>query len=198
MKNRDIFREFYASAHALACTRGHTHNWLFESSTLIGQFFNCWCVTFWKHFYTEHIASSIPLLNLTLDIIYYKYKKLKDEVGMAVPKSTQTKFVGIITSLHLLCSIIMHLLMSTTIRGFEAVLFQYNMLVPRLSFKSSWLYACGRNSYYYETLDHIPSSWIIIMVHVVKGRQYSAYTVHRCRISAPQSQRWSLRPTRPW
>ncbi len=27
------------------------------------------------------------------------------------------------------------------------------------------------------------------MVHVVKGRQHGAYTV------APQSQRWSLRPT---
>jgi hypothetical protein len=29
----------------------------------------------------------------------------------------------------------------------------------------------------YDTLDHIPSSCIMVMVHVVKGRQYSAYTV---------------------
>jgi hypothetical protein len=29
----------------------------------------------------------------------------------------------------------------------------------------------------YETLDHVPSSCIAVMVHVVKGRQYSAYTV---------------------
>jgi hypothetical protein len=28
-----------------------------------------------------------------------------------------------------------------------------------------------------ETLDHVPSSCIVVMVHVVKGRQYSAYTV---------------------
>jgi hypothetical protein len=28
-----------------------------------------------------------------------------------------------------------------------------------------------------ETLDHIPSSCVVVMVHVVKGRQYSAYTV---------------------
>jgi hypothetical protein len=26
-------------------------------------------------------------------------------------------------------------------------------------------------------LDHVPSSCIVVMVHVVKGRQYSAYTV---------------------
>ena len=29
----------------------------------------------------------------------------------------------------------------------------------------------------YEKLDHIPSSYIVLMVHVVKGRQYT----HRCR-----------------
>ena len=29
----------------------------------------------------------------------------------------------------------------------------------------------------YEKLDHIPSSYIVLMVHRVKGRQYSAYTV---------------------
>jgi hypothetical protein len=34
------------------------------------------------------------------------------------------------------------------------------------------------NFYYYETLDHIPSSCIVLMVHMVKGRQYSAYTVY--------------------
>ncbi len=47
------------------------------------------------------------------------------------------------------------------------------------------------------------------MVHVVKGRQCSAYTVLNlvpkgpgyeantvlCRVPAPQSQKWSLRPT---
>jgi hypothetical protein len=43
-------------------------------------------------------------------------------------------------------------------------------------------------------LDHIPSSCIEVMVHVVKGRQYySAYTVPH--MPAPQSQKWSLRPT---
>jgi hypothetical protein len=31
-------------------------------------------------------------------------------------------------------------------------------------------------------------------LHVVKGRQYSAYTV-QFRMLAPQSQKWSLRPT---
>jgi hypothetical protein len=41
----------------------------------------------------------------------------------------------------------------------------------------------------YENLNHVPSNCIVVMVHVVKGRQYGAYTV------APQSQRWSLRPT---
>ena len=30
---------------------------------------------------------------------------------------------------------------------------------------------------YYKKLDHIPSSYIVLMVHVVKGRQYT----HRCR-----------------
>jgi hypothetical protein len=39
------------------------------------------------------------------------------------------------------------------------------------------------------TLDHVPSSCIVVMVHVIKGRLYSAYTV------PPQSQRLSLRPT---
>ena len=28
-----------------------------------------------------------------------------------------------------------------------------------------------------ETLDHLPSSCIVVTVHVVKGRQYSTYTV---------------------
>jgi hypothetical protein len=34
--------------------------------------------------------------------------------------------------------------------------------------------------------DHIPSSCMVITVHVVKGRQYSAHI---------QSWRWNLRPT---
>ena len=42
---------------------------------------------------------------------------------------------------------------------------------------------------YNESLDHIPSSCMVLTVHVVKGRQYSAH------IQLPQSQRWSLRPT---
>ena len=29
----------------------------------------------------------------------------------------------------------------------------------------------------YEKLDHIPSSYIVLMVNMVKGRQYSAHTV---------------------
>ena len=33
------------------------------------------------------------------------------------------------------------------------------------------------------------------MVHMVKGRQYRAYTIQATSIWAPQSQRWSLRPT---
>ena len=34
--------------------------------------------------------------------------------------------------------------------------------------------------YLYEKLDHIPSSYnIVLMVHVVKGRQYKL--THRCR-----------------
>ena len=33
------------------------------------------------------------------------------------------------------------------------------------------------------------------MVHMVKGRQYSAYTVQATLMMVPQSQRWSLRPT---
>ena len=30
---------------------------------------------------------------------------------------------------------------------------------------------------FYEKLDHIPSSYIVLMVHMVKGRQYSAHAV---------------------
>ena len=41
-----------------------------------------------------------------------------------------------------------------------------------------------------EKLDHIPSSYIVLMVHVVKGRQYT----HRRR-GLNRMQRWSLRPT---
>jgi hypothetical protein len=35
----------------------------------------------------------------------------------------------------------------------------------------------------YETIDHVPSSCIVVMVHVVKGRQHSAYTVPRASIA---------------
>ena len=43
------------------------------------------------------------LRTVTTSLLWYKHEiKLKDEVGMAVPKSTQTRFVGIITStIHL-------------------------------------------------------------------------------------------------
>ena len=34
-----------------------------------------------------------------------------------------------------------------------------------------------------------------IMLHMLKGRQYSAHTVQAMSMSAPQFQRWSLRPT---
>ena len=40
-------------------------------------------------------CTTTPLLHTC---IIYKYKNLKDEVGMAGSKSTQTGFVGIITS----------------------------------------------------------------------------------------------------
>ena len=42
--------------------------------------------------------------------------------------------------------------------------------------------------YYNKKLDHIPSTYIDLMVHVVKGRQYT----HRCR---GLNRRDSLRPT---
>ncbi len=45
----------------------------------------------------------------------------------------------------------------------------------------------------YETLDHISSS-IVVMMHVVKGRQYSGYIVH----ASIEGMDWTnLRPTRP-
>jgi hypothetical protein len=40
----------------------------------------------------------------------------------------------------------------------------------------------------YETLDHIPSSCMVVMVHVVKGRQYSAYTVLHASASIAQME----------
>jgi hypothetical protein len=42
--------------------------------------------------------------------------------------------------------------------------------------------------YTMKLLIHIPSSCIVVMVHVVKGRQYSAYTVPHAGSSI-----WSLR-----
>ncbi len=43
---------------AFACTRSHAHNWLFELSTLIGQFLNSWR-DFPKTSCTGYIARSI-------------------------------------------------------------------------------------------------------------------------------------------
>jgi predicted phage tail protein len=40
-----------------------------------------------------------------------------------------------------------------------------------------------------ETIDHVPSSCIVLTVHVVKGRQY----YNSAHIRLPQSRRWSLR-----
>ena len=37
----------------------------------------------------------------------------------------------------------------------------------------------------------MPSSCLLKIVHMIKGRQYTVHT----SIPAPQSQRWSLRPT---
>ena len=58
---------------ALASARDHAHNWLFESSALIGQYLNSWCVCdFPKTSYTGHIAysilSSLPLLSTLVRI----------------------------------------------------------------------------------------------------------------------------------
>jgi hypothetical protein len=80
VKNRGVFRDFYARffvlycdllafsveiALALACTWGHAHNWLFESSALIGQSFEFLARDFPKTSYTEYniahlILSSLP------------------------------------------------------------------------------------------------------------------------------------------
>ena len=60
----------------------------------------------------------------------------------------------------------------------------------KLMINLEWPYSLVIN----EKLDHMPSS--CIMVHImVKGRQYSACTVQATSMSAPQSLRWSLRPT---
>ena len=45
------------------------------------------------------------------------------------------------------------------------------------------------NSSTYETLHHIPSSYVVAVVHVVKSCQYCGYTVNT------DAQRWSLRLT---
>ena len=55
---RDLLMFSAAIALMLVCTRGHAHNWLFESSALIGQCLNSWHVTFRTH-NTDHIACSI-------------------------------------------------------------------------------------------------------------------------------------------
>jgi hypothetical protein len=56
--------------------------------------------------------------------------------------------------------------------------------------------ACGAcalqsSSYYYETLYHIPSSCMVIIVHVVKGHQYNAH------IHAPIMEMESEADSRP-
>jgi hypothetical protein len=49
----------------------------------------------------------------------------------------------------------------------------------------------GDSIYYYnETLDHLPSSCIVTMAHVVKGRQYSAYTGQCHGMAASELQRY--------
>ena len=53
--------------------------------------------------------------------------------------------------------------------------FQLVALIDELGIYKA-IQSCN-NYYVYETLDHLPSSCIVAMVHVVKGRQYSAYTV---------------------
>ena len=35
-----------------------------------------------------------------------------------------------------------------------------------------------------EKLDHIPGSYIVLMVHMVKGRQYSAYSLSHIYVGA--------------
>ena len=49
--------------------------------------------------------------------------------------------------------------------------------------------------YYYENLTTCPVYYSCIMDHMVKGRQYSTYTVQTTLMSAHQSQGWSLKPT---
>jgi hypothetical protein len=58
-----------------------------------------------------------------------------------------------------------------------------------LNGKLSCMYMMYMYMYTFLILDHIPSSCIVIMMHVVKGRQYSACIVHA-------SMKWTdLRPT---
>ena len=65
----------------LASTQDHTHYWLFDLSSLIGQYLNSLCVIFRKKSCTGHIArlilSSLPLLS-TLDnedsLIFIKFR----------------------------------------------------------------------------------------------------------------------------
>jgi hypothetical protein len=58
-------------------------------------------------------------------------------------------------------------------------------------YEGSWAW---RNFYLYctnyKTLEHIriPSSCIVVMVHMVKGRQYSAYTVPHAGVSIAEME----------
>ena len=55
--------------------------------------------------------------------------------------------------------------------------------------------------YAYETLDHVPSSYTIVndMIHVVKGRQYSAYKVYiQCLSHRDEVDRESTAHTIQW
>jgi hypothetical protein len=57
-------------------------------------------------------------------------------------------------------------------------------------------FACTQDKvrfHHNETLDHVPSSRIVVIVYVVKGRQHSAYTRLHCL--GPLSQRWCMRLT---
>jgi hypothetical protein len=75
-----------------------------------------------------------------------------DEVGMAGSKSTQTRFVEIIPSIihpyacfsRLSCNLLM--LTPIVLPGSGHSCFN---IILVLFFESSWLYACGRNPYFY-------------------------------------------------
>ena len=65
------------------------------------------------------------------------------------------------------------LLMSTTME--VGANFLWTVLIVLLCI----LPACFKSIFINEKLDHIPSSWIVLMVHMVKGHQYSVYTVYK-------------------